>query len=237
MVIHRADLFRSICRNEMASKMKLENGHVLLVPSSLTQPLQRHDNLDFMVCTELVQTFRNGAESNAAKVQVTAQWLHIKPAVHGTETPALMLTWHQPVASEHAQPRLKELASVQSNFQRSWKKTSWLVSSVGFWAQMPRQVAHARKTFLLPMTAWLHATYHGSRQEKRRNPPLTNALQWCAVIPATPPYFKLCSTTSWSLRNAWQLKQNATACQCLWLGLLTDQPTTPALHWKGSFAT
>lgn len=72
--------------------MKLENGHVLLDPSSLTQPLQRHDNLDFMMCTELVQTFRNGAESNAAKVQVTAQWLPIKPAVHSAETPALMLT-------------------------------------------------------------------------------------------------------------------------------------------------
>lgn len=59
--------------------------------SSLTQPLQRHDNLDFMVCTELVQTFRNGAESTAAKGQITAQRLHIKPAVQSTETAALTL--------------------------------------------------------------------------------------------------------------------------------------------------
>lgn len=217
--------------------MKLENGHVFPDPSSLTQTLQRHGNLDFVVCTELIQTFRNGAESNAAKAQITAQWLHMKPAVHGTETPALTLTWHQSVASEHAQLCLKETASVQSNLQRSWKKTSWLVSSVGFSAQMSRQVAHATKMVLLPMAAWLHATYHRSRQKKRRSPPLTNALQRCAAIPATPPYFKLCSTTSWSPRKAWQLKQDATAFQCLWLGLLTDLPTAPALHWKGSFAT
>lgn len=71
--------------------MKLENGHILPDSSSLTQPLQRHYSLDFMVCTELVWTFRNGAETNAVKGQVTAQWLHIKPAVHGTKTPALTL--------------------------------------------------------------------------------------------------------------------------------------------------
>lgn len=72
--------------------MKLENGHVLPDPNSLIQPLQRHENLYFMVCMQLVQTFRNSAESNAGKDQLTAQWLHLKPAVHGTETPALTLT-------------------------------------------------------------------------------------------------------------------------------------------------
>lgn len=36
--------------------------------------------------------FRNNAESSAAKGQITAQWLHVKPAVHDTENPALMLT-------------------------------------------------------------------------------------------------------------------------------------------------
>lgn len=61
-------------------------------PGCLTPPLQRHDNLDFMVCTELVQTFRKDTESNAAKGQITAQWLHVKPAIHDTENPALILT-------------------------------------------------------------------------------------------------------------------------------------------------
>ena len=47
-------------------------------------------------------------------------------------------------------------------------------------------------------------------------------LQWCVAIPATPPtHPKLCSTTRWSPRNAWQLRHNATAFQDLQLGLLT----------------
>lgn len=155
--------------------MKLENGHILPDPKQSTQPLQKHDNLDFMVHTELVQTFRNGAETNAAKGQITAQRLHIKPAVRSTENSSTNINMTSVCGAwEHIWLCLKEQASVQSNLQRSWEKTSWLVSSVEFWAEISRQVVHAREMFLLPMAAWLHATYHGSTHKKKGSPSLTH---------------------------------------------------------------
>lgn len=109
------------------------------------------------VFTELVQTFRNCAESNAAKGQTTAQWLHDTNSSTNMNMTSVCGLW------EHEQLILKEEASAQSSLQR--KQTDF-VSSVGFWVQISRQVMHARKTLLLSMSAWLPATHQRSMQEK-----------------------------------------------------------------------
>lgn len=92
---------------------------------------------------------------------------------------------------------------------------------------------HGGRTFLLPMVAWLHTTYHRPRQEKRGalHGQQLRALPWqmhCSDVQWFLWHFKLC----WSLRNTWQSSQDATAFNLARLArrslICTD---------KGSFAT
>lgn len=163
MAIHRANLFPSIRRNETGEWPCPSRPMMSHRASAKIWQFRFHGV--YRACPDVQEQCRKqcckGSDnSTVASCKTSCPWYR-KPSINVNMT-SVCGPW------EHTELCLKEPASVQSNL-RNWKKTSWLVSSMGFWKQVPRQVTHVRKMLFLPMAAWLHAMYHETQQERKGN--------------------------------------------------------------------
>lgn len=199
--------------------MTLESGHVLPDPSSLIEPLQRHGNLVFMVHIELVQT----DYSTKASHKTSCSW-HRKSSTNINMTSVCSLRVGRALSKGTGFKCRATSKDVE------WKQLTCEWHSGQIW----RQVMHGGRTFLLSMVAcFTQPTMSPGR--KRRGALCSQqlrALPWqmhCRDAQWLLWHFKKC----WSLRNTWQLIQDATTT----LNLSRVAHRSLICTDKGSFAT